>query len=131
MGELKDAIITALNDAGITPKKMAVLMPVVDNVAWMAGKLDEAREAIRAEGVVIEYDNGGGQSGIRENPLFKGYESLWKSYIAGMNKILECIHGDVAVEIKEADAPKTVLELVRNKHDRVTGTKNKNRTGTG
>lgn len=130
MGELKDKIISALIESGVTSSRLAVLMPVIENVVWMSAKLDEVRENIRDGSIVIDYDNGGGQKGIRENPYFKGYESLWKSYMTGMTKILDYIPNEAVFEVKEADTPKTVLELVRSKHDRVTRTANQNRTGT-
>lgn len=106
-----------LADAGVSDKRMRLLEPVIVNTAWMRAKLDDAREAIKNSNIVISYDNGGGQKGIRENPLFKGYESLWRSYMAGMNKILECLPEEVAtIEAEIADRPKTVLELVRGKY---------------
>lgn len=69
--------------------------------------------------VVIPYDNGGGQKGLRENPLFKGYESLWRCYIAGMTKILDAMPLEEAqseLKKEEPQAPATILELVRSKH---------------
>ena len=82
-----EKIYKILDDAGISERRKDALMPVIENVAWMKLKLDETRETIADTSVAIPYDNGGGQSGIRENPLFKGYESLWKSYVTGMDRI--------------------------------------------
>ena len=92
-------------------------MPIIENVAWMKVKLEDARDLIRDADIVVEYDNGGGQRGIRENPLFKGYESLWKSYISGMNQIMDVLPEEKAKEAEEIlDRPKSVLEMVREKH---------------
>lgn len=105
-----------LFDCNISEKRRDALEPIIENAAWMRAKLDDAREAIKESNVCIPYDNGGGQKGIRENPLFKGYESLWKSYMAGMCKILEYMPPKVAkAEEKKDESPKTVLELVRSK----------------
>lgn len=93
--------------------RIEILAPVIENVAWMKVKLDDAREAIKESSVVIAYDNGGGQKGLRENPLFKGYTSLFKSYMSGMSKILELIPPAEARRVEQADRPKTVLEIVR------------------
>ena len=115
--EEQNRIIELLNEVGISAKKMKLLEPIVINTAWMKVKLDDAREAIKNSNIVISYDNGGGQKGIRENPLFKGYESLWKSYMTGMCRILECLPAEtVAQEEKQVESPATVLELVRKKH---------------
>lgn len=106
-----------LIEVGISDKRMKLLEPVIVNTAWMKAKLDDARTAIKNAQIAISYDNGGGQKGIRENPLFKGYESLWKSYMQGMNRILDCLPAEtIEVETEVVEKPKTMLELVRNKH---------------
>jgi len=115
MQRLKELLI----EFGISEKKVMMLDPVIENTAWMKVKLDEAREVVQESSVVISYDNGGGQTGIRENPIFKGYEALWKSYMSGMNIILNALPKEV-VE-KEADKvieARTMLEIVRDKHKR-------------
>ena len=108
-----------LKEAGTSDARMKMLEPVIENVAWMKIKLDQAREKIKASGIVMPYDNGGGQTGIRENPAFKGYEALWKSYMAGMSKLLEAMPPEVIEaeeETEKEQAPVTVLELIRTKH---------------
>lgn len=106
-----------LIDVGVSNKRRELLEPIIVNTAWMKAKLDDSREAIKNSQIVISYDNGGGQKGIRENPLFKGYESLWKSYITGMGKILESVPDDTELlSGVEEEAPKTILQIVRNKH---------------
>lgn len=103
-----------LADFHVSENKIEILQPVIENTAWMKIKLDEARKAVKNSNVVIPYDNGGGQTGLRENPLFKGYESLWKSYMAGMCKIMECLPKEVVeVEAKKIEKPQTILEIVR------------------
>lgn len=105
-----------LNDAGISENRKKMLEPIILNTAWMKAKLDDAREAIKNSNIVISYDNGGGQKGLRENPLFKGYESLWRSYMAGMGKILDSLPAEEVEQVAEAEKPATMLELVRKKH---------------
>lgn len=115
----KQRLNALLFSCGISEKKIQMLESVVENTAWMKAKLDDAREQIKGSSVAIPYDNGGGQTGIRENPLFKGYSALWKSYMSGMNTILSLLPREMASE--EADnieKPKTTLELIRNKHSR-------------
>jgi hypothetical protein len=115
--EEQNRIIELLNEVGISAKKMKLLEPIVLNTAWMKAKLDDAREAIKNSNIVISYDNGGGQKGLRENPLFKGYESLFKSYMSGMKQILDILPKQAEeVKSEELEKPQTMLELVRNKH---------------
>lgn len=113
----KKRILALLADFCIQENKIKILEPIVENVAWMKIKLDDARTVIANSNIVIPYDNGGGQNGIRENPAFKGYEALWKSYMAGLEKILESIPEEERADAaEEAGTPKTVLELVRERH---------------
>lgn len=109
-----ERINTLLSEAGVKEKKIKLMQPVIENTAWMKVKLDDARLAVKNSQIVITYDNGGGQKGIRENPLYKGYESLWKSYMQGMQKIMDCIP-DINSEIKkeELEKPLSMLEVVR------------------
>ena len=114
--EEQNRIIELLADVGISEKRQKLLEPIILNTAWMKAKLDDAREAIKNSNIVIAYDNGGGQKGIRENPLFKGYESLWRSYMAGMGKILDSLPPEQIEQAVEIEKPATMLELVRKKH---------------
>lgn len=117
--EEQNRIIDIMTKSGVSDKRIKMLEPVILNTAWMKAKLDDAREVIKNSNVVIPYDNGGGQTGIRENPIFKGYESLWKAYMNGMERILACLPQEIArVEAEEAAKPKTMLELVRSKHSK-------------
>ncbi len=109
-----------IKKAKISEHKMKVIEPVVLNSAFMKVKLDEARELIKHETITVEYDNGGGQKGIRENPVFKAYEALWKSYMLGMDKILSIIPEEQKQELAdqaEQIKPQTVLDMVREKKD--------------
>lgn len=106
-----------LFNCGVAQNRIDLLSTLIDNTAWMKAKLDDAQRAIKESSVCIPYDNGGGQKGIRENPLFKGYEGLFKSYMAGMKTILSVLPPQAEqVRDEEIEKPKTMLELVRNKH---------------
>lgn len=106
-----------LFDCGVSDNCIEILSTTIDNTAWMKVKLDVTREKIKTTDVAIPYDNGGGQSGIRENPLFKGYESLFKTYMSGMRQILDMLPNEaINVKKEEIQKPKTMLELVRDKH---------------
>ncbi len=113
----RQRIETLLFNFGVSQDRVALLETVIENVSWMKVKLDDTRESIKTTAVVIPYDNGGGQKGLRENPLFKGYESLFKAYMSGMGKIFDALpQSAVEAETEAIEKPKTVLELVRNKH---------------
>ena len=118
--EEKKRIIAILKDAGISKRRMDMLKPVIENVSWMRAKLDDSRDLIKNSNIVMPYDNGGGQRGIRENPAFKGYESLWKAYMQGMNRILDTLPAEQIQEAADPEIkPQTVLDAIRNKHNKV------------
>ena len=117
--EEKNRITAILNDAGISERRMQTLAPIIENVSWMRAKLDDSRDLIKNSNIVVPYDNGGGQKGIRENPAFKGYESLWKAYMQGMNRILDTLPPEAIEPAIDDDAkPKTVLDTMRAKYNK-------------
>ena len=99
-----------LERANVHQQHRDTLAPVVDNLAWMRIKLDDAREAVKNSSVVIKYSNGGGQEGLRENPLFKGYESLWKSYMNGLSVFTSYLPKEIQDEVIQEN---NVLSIVR------------------
>lgn len=115
--EEKQRLTALLFDCGISDRRMKAMQSVVENIAWMRIKLDDTRDMIKDSTVAIPYDNGGGQTGIRENPLFKGYQSLFASYLKGMAMVMDCLPAEAEnADQNGPEKPKTVLELVRNKH---------------
>jgi len=103
-----------LLESGASEHRVKILEPVIENTAFMKSKLDESKNLLERSSIVISYDNGGGQKGIRENPIFKGYESLWKSYMQGMKQIIDSIPEEHAeAKEKEMEKPRTMLEVVR------------------
>lgn len=114
----KKRLTRVLEDAFVSEARRRTLQPVIENTAWMFAKLEDARAAIKNSQVAIPYDNGGGQTGIRENPLFKGYTSLWKAYMLGMGRILDALPAEVRVIEQEPEEmkPQTVLTMIRAKH---------------
>lgn len=100
-----------LKQANISEQNMAALTPVLENLAWQKVKLDEARDSMADSAIAIPYDNGGGQSGIRENPYFKGYINLWRAYMVGIEKLTSYL----PKELQEKVAPEasSVLDKVK------------------
>lgn len=118
--EEKNRIVDILTEAGISDRRMQTLAPIIENVSWMRAKLDDSRSLIKNSNIVVPYDNGGGQKGIRENPAFKGYEALWKAYMQGMNRILDTLPPEVVQEATETEIkPATVLDTIRSKHSKL------------
>lgn len=115
----KNKLKKLFKDAKIPEHKKKIYEPIIENVALMKVKLDELRKQIAYEEFMVEYDNGGGQKGIRENPIFKRYESFFKTFMIGMSRIID----ELPDEISDAEAanveafqPKSVFDQIREKH---------------
>ena len=100
-----------LDRADVPQQQRDVLAPVIDNMAWQRVKLDEAREEMQDASIVCHYDNGGGQSGERENPIFKAYINLWRAYIVGLEKYTSYLPKELQEEA--AGDSISVLEKVK------------------
>lgn len=108
----RNRIKRLMKEAGAEEWKIKLYQQVIENTAWMAVKLEDTIAVIKNSEITISYNNGGGQSGIRQNPLFQGYESLWKAYMTGMSQIMSA--ADVKKDAKSTDLrPKTVLSIIR------------------
>ena len=104
--------LNALLDRADVPRQQRdALTPVIDNLAWQRIKLDEAREQMRYEDIVCEYDNGGGQTGTRENPFFKAYTNLWRAYMVGLDKFTSYLPTDLQAEVTSESV--SILEQVK------------------
>lgn len=64
---------------------------LAESVLFMAEKLKESRKAMADEPLVIDYDNGGGQKGIRENPHYVAFEKLLATYTKSLDQLTKII----------------------------------------
>ena len=99
----KKRLEALLEYAEVSQKQRDALAPVIENMAWQRLKLSEAREQMNDADIVCHYDNGGGQSGERENPIFKAYVNLWRSYMIGFEKYLSFLPKDLQDEVSASD----------------------------
>lgn len=104
---LEDLLIRA----EVPEQKRAALDAVLDNMALLRVKLDEAGKDLRAAPIICEYSNGGGQSGTRINPTVKGFLDLWKAYLAGLQQFSSYLPKDL---VEAATGAQDVLSIVRS-----------------
>lgn len=115
----KNKLKKLFRDAKVPAHKMKAFEPIIENVALMKIKLDELRTEIAGEDFMVEYDNGGGQKGIKENPKFKRYESFFKTFMLGMSKIIDELPDEIVASggaAVEGFQPKSILEQIKDKH---------------
>lgn len=83
--------------AGITERVDKAKHPMADQLAeevtWQAKRLAEARALIKDASIVIAYDNGGGQQGIRKNPAYEAYAQLFNAFVRGMAALDAVLEG--------------------------------------
>jgi len=101
-----------LERAEVPQLQRDVLQPVIDNMAWQRIKLNETMEEMQEASVVCEYDNGGGQTGTRENPIFKGYVNLWRAYMVGVEKFTSYLPKEMQEEAITQSV--SILDQVKN-----------------
>ncbi len=83
---------------------------LAESVLFMASKLTETRLQIQSEPLVIEYDNGGGQKGIRENPSFVAYEHMLTAYNKSLRQLTEII--DKGSSVRKPSGILNELEVI-------------------
>ena len=90
-----------------------------DNILFMRSRLKETRIGLEGQPVVIPYDNGGGQTGIRANPAYTEYEKLLRSY----QSAILCLRQVLGIEqnAQPIEKPKSNLSSMRSKFKVVAG----------
>ena len=73
-------------------------LELAENVVFMARKLKETRESMGKTPLIVKYDNGGGQKGYRENPVFKAYNGMVARYVAALHELGSILGATVTVE---------------------------------
>lgn len=107
----KKRLEALLKRADIPAQQQDVLAPVIDNMSWQRIKLDEAREEMKEASIVCHFNNGGGQEGERENPIFKAYINLWRAYMVGLEKYTSYLPKEMQEEVTGSNI--TILEQVK------------------
>ena len=96
--------------AGYDGPLRSQVIELAENVVFMAHKLKETRESMGKTPLIVRYDNGGGQSGYRENPVFKAYNSMASRYVAALHE-LESIVGAPVVVAGTDERPNRLSDL--------------------
>ena len=74
--------VSVLHDEAVALAEAVVLMSI---------RIKESAEELKDAPLVIPYDNGGGQSGIRENPQYTAFEKLMASYNKSLRQLTEIV----------------------------------------
>ena len=91
----------------------AQAVTLAEQVLFMAEKLEESMEGIKDQCIVIPYDNGGGQCGIRENPAFAAYEKLLTTYTKSLAALRDMIGSTAPKEMTALDDLRKKFKVVK------------------
>ena len=88
-------------------------LELAESVVFMAAKLEESRKVMKNEPIVIPYDNGGGQTGVRENPAFTAYEKLLATYTKSLTALRDVIGDGAPKEMSALDDLRRKFQVVK------------------
>ena len=93
---------------GVSEPLKARAYELAENVLWLEGRLREMRDMDAPP--IVEYDNGGGQTGVRKNPLYELFSQTFTQYRAGLSQLAELIEsGEAKPQAKSKLAELRVL----------------------
>ena len=85
---------------------------LIEQLKLIADKLTEEGQKMPKEPLIVEYDNGGGQSGVRENPYYPAYEKLLASYTKTLTT-LKAMSAGTDAEIVHLDALRSKFKIAK------------------
>lgn len=91
--------------ANVPEQVRPFICELAENVFFMHDKLIETRKGLKSQQLVIPYDNGGGQTGIRENPAFKAYQTMLASYRKALDELMSTLRKHGGFEGKDEENP--------------------------
>lgn len=75
---------------------------------YLRERIEKALVELEGEPLTVEYDHGGGQSGVRENPAYTAFEKMVKSYQGVLTQLVTFTGSSKYVE------PAAKIRLVGN-----------------
>lgn len=85
-----------ITKGAIPDEKRKAVMPLLANLAFLKVKLDDSRSELLYEDIFTEYDNGGGQTGLREHPGFSAYNKLFTTFSRGIKQLTDMMPNGTA-----------------------------------
>ena len=79
----------------------------------MRERLIAEGERIPNEPLVVDYDNGGGQTGVRENPFYPAYEKLLGSYTKTLAFLKDGEGSDASNDLPSLDEFRKKFKLAK------------------
>lgn len=105
--------------AGIPEELRPYAVELAENVVFQCHKLAETRRAMDRNGtqLIVAYNNGGGQQGIRKNPIYEAYNQLMANYRKSLAQLEELMR---TYGIKDADSDESPLSRILARAEELT-----------
>ncbi len=93
--------------AGIPEKIRPYAVELAENVVFQCGKLAETRRVMERSNaqLVVGYNNGGGQTGVRKHPIYEAYNQLMANYRKSLQQLTELLQTYGMEDAKAEDSP--------------------------
>lgn len=66
-------------------------MHQIENLAWLNVSVEELKAKVDKYGTIVKYNNGGGQSGVRDNPDVKTVIAYQKNIATITKQLLDLV----------------------------------------
>lgn len=88
--------------AGVPEAYREQAVELAEQLFFQTRKLQESREAMESAPIIMAYDNGGGQRGVRKNPAYEAYNALMQNYRKTLSLLVELVG---APRMDDGDSP--------------------------
>jgi len=92
--------LTAIFDK-LPENKKAVVMPLIQNAAFMKVTLEDLQKRINEEGATDAYQNGENQHGYKPSATLTAYNQLIKNYNTVINTLIKHLPEDISIGLLE------------------------------
>lgn len=89
------------------------VVTLYDSVRLLEKQVKKANKQLPDEELIVEYNNGGGQSGTRENPIYPAYEKLLASYIKALEALRTYLGEEEIEQLTQLDELKSRFRVAK------------------
>lgn len=92
---------------GIPEKIRPYATELAENVVFQCKKLSETRKVMERSNaqLVVGYNNGGGQTGVRKHPIYEAYNQLMANYRKSLQQLTELLQTYGMEDARAEDSP--------------------------
>ena len=97
----------------IAKDKKGIVKSTIESVAFMTVQMEDLQENIVRDGTTVEYDNGGGQRGMKQSPDAQFYLQFSQKLTQAVKVLLDCLPKTQIPKSEDTDS--NLLKFVQRK----------------